>query len=43
MAALVVACDTVAGRLSTEEKAQLRSTGLLPDWFIPAVLTAAKN
>jgi hypothetical protein len=43
MSALVVACDAVAGRLSTTESRQLRDSGMLPDWFIPAVLLEAKN
>jgi hypothetical protein len=43
MASLVVACDAVAERLSAEERGRLRNSGELPDWFITAVLAAAKN
>lgn len=37
MADEVVACDIAAQSLSADERAHLRRTGELPDWFLPRV------
>ena len=34
---LVEACDNVGQTLTPDELAQVRATGVLPGWFIPAV------
>jgi hypothetical protein len=38
-----LAVDEVAGRLSREERVELRRTGRVPDWFLPAVRSAARK
>jgi len=43
MRTYAVAVDELSRRLTKDERAALRASGKVPDWFMPAVIEAAKT
>jgi hypothetical protein len=43
MASLVLACEQLSGRLTDDERQALRSSGTLPNYFLPELQREAKE